>query len=118
MSKTAVVILAGTDSHSDTGRVVNGLETAKEFADSDDDDVEVVFDGAGTEWVPELADPSHDLHGLYRSISGDASACSFCTDAFGVDEAVADTGVPLRDEHDGHPSIRGLIEDGYDVVTF
>ena len=48
MTKAAVLILAGTESHADVGRLVNGLETAKEFADTDGDDIELIFDGAGT----------------------------------------------------------------------
>jgi len=31
MAKAAVVILAGTEGHENLGRIVNGLETAKEF---------------------------------------------------------------------------------------
>jgi hypothetical protein len=33
------VILAGTESHADRGRLVNGLETAKESAETAGDDV-------------------------------------------------------------------------------
>ncbi|AFO56088.1 hypothetical protein NJ7G_0839 [Natrinema sp. J7-2] len=49
MTNAAIVILAGTESHSDTGRLVNGLEAAREFAENPDDDLELIFDGAGTQ---------------------------------------------------------------------
>jgi hypothetical protein len=41
MAKAAVIILAGTEGHVSVGRLVNGLETAKEFAETDGDDVEL-----------------------------------------------------------------------------
>ncbi|MFW6449254.1 MAG: hypothetical protein ACOC0X_06905 [Halobacteriota archaeon] len=117
MSKTAVVILAGTDSHADVGRLVNGLETAKEFVEGGDD-VELIFDGAGTQWIPELEDEDSDYHELYQSVRENAAACDFCSGAFGVADAVADAGVVTLDDHDGHPSIRSLVADGYEVITF
>ncbi len=58
MAKALVVILVGSEGHENVGRLVNGLETAKEFAEHDGDEVELVFDGAGTErsnssrWAP------------------------------------------------------------------
>lgn len=118
MTKTAVLILAGTESHADTGRLVNGLETAKEFAETDGDEVEVIFDGAGTQWVPELEAEDSDYHGLYQAVRDDAAACDFCAGAFGVEDEIDDAGVVTLDTHDGHPSIRSLVDDGYEVITF
>ncbi|ELY55144.1 hypothetical protein C492_15861 [Natronococcus jeotgali DSM 18795] len=43
MPNAAIVVLAGTESASDLGRVVNGLQTATEFDDAGDD-VEIIFD--------------------------------------------------------------------------
>ena len=117
MSNAAVIILAGTDGHANVGRLVNGLETAKEFADAGDE-VELIFDGAGTQWIPELEDEDSDYHELYRAVKADASACEFCSGAFGVADAVGDAGVVQLDDNDGHPSIRSLVEDGYEVITF
>ena len=118
MTNAAIVILAGTESHADTGRLVNGLEAAKEFAETDGDEVEVIFDGAGTEWIPELEDEDSDYHELYRAVSDDAAVCDFCAGAFGVDDAVDDAGVVRLDDHDGHPSIRSLVDDDYEIITF
>ncbi|MFC3960000.1 hypothetical protein [Halovivax cerinus] len=118
MTNAAVVILAGTESHADTGRLVNGLETAREFAETDGDDVELIFDGAGTQWIPELEDEGSDYHDLYDAVREDAAACDFCTGAFGVRDAVDDATVSTLGEHDGHPSLRSLVDDGYEVLTF
>ncbi|MFW5939168.1 MAG: DsrE family protein [Halolamina sp.] len=118
MTNAAVVILAGTEGHENLGRLVNGLEAAREFAEHGDDDLELIFDGAGTQWVPVLEDPDHDYHELYTALSDEASVCDYCSDAFGVDEAVQDAGVVQLDENDGHPSIRSLVDDGYEIITF
>lgn len=118
MAKAAVVILAGTDGHENLGRLVNGLETAREFAETDGDEIELIFDGAGTQWVPELEDEDSDHHELYRTVREDTSVCDYCSGAFGVEDAVADAGVRVLDDHDGHPSIRSLVDNGYEVITF
>ena len=118
MTKAAVVILAGTESHADTGRLVNGLEAAKEFAETEGDDLELVFDGAGTQWIPELEDEDHDYHELYQAVQDEAAACDYCAGAFGVDEQIDDAGVVTLDDHEGHPSIRSLVDDDYEIITF
>lgn len=118
MTKAAVVILAGTESHADTGRLVNGLETAKEFVETEGDDVKLIFDGAGTQWIPELEDEDNDYRELYRAVQNDTSVCDFCAGAFGVGDAVDDADVVQLDDHDGHPSIRSIVSDDYEVITF
>ncbi|WP_408960486.1 DsrE family protein [Natrinema sp. 74] len=118
MVKTAIFILAGTESHSDLGRLVNGLEAAREFSENDEDELELIFDGAGTQWIEELEDEDHDYHDLYQSVQGEAAVCDYCAGAFGADEAVEDAGLVRIDENEGHPSIRSLVDDGYEIITF
>jgi hypothetical protein len=118
MTKAAVVILAGTEGHENAGRIFNGLQTAREFADTDGDEVELIFDGAGTQWIPELEDEDHDYHDLYRSLRDDTAVCEFCSGAFGVEDEVADSGLVTLDDHDGHPSLRSLVDDDYEIITF
>ena len=48
----------------------------------------------------------------------DAVVCDYCSAAFGVDEAVADAGLTVVDEYEGHPSIRSLVDDEYEIITF
>lgn len=118
MTKAAIVILAGTEGHANVGRLVNGLETAKEFTETAGDEIELIFDGAGTQWIPKLEDEEHDYHELYQAVRDDASACDYCSGAFGVEEAVADAGVVTLDDHEGHPSIQSLVDDDYEIITF
>ncbi|MBI4472110.1 MAG: DsrE family protein [Acidobacteria bacterium] len=118
MPKAAIVVLADTESHADLGRVVNALEAVKEFKDANDD-VKLIFDGAGTKWIPELSKSSHLAHPLFAAVKDRISgACQFCAGAFGVRETVQECGVPLIGEYDGHPSFRSLVSQGYHVITF
>ena len=118
MADAAIVILAGTDARSDLGRVVNGLETAREFVETDGDTVTVIFDGAGTQWIPELEDEDHRYHHLYDAVSEEVVVCDYCVNAYGVDEEVDSSSVERIDEFEGHPSLRSLVADGYEVITF
>lgn len=118
MNKVAIVIFADTETHAQLGRVVNALETAKELSEHDDD-VRIVFDGAGTKWVAELSDEDHDAHPLYKAVEDHIDgACAFCAEAFGVKNAVQKAGVELLSEYDQHPSLRKLINEGYQILTF
>ncbi|RCU44355.1 hypothetical protein DU504_16465 [Haloplanus salinus] len=118
MTKAAVIILAGIEGHENVGRLANGLEAAKEFAETEGDEVELIFDGAGTQWIPELEDEDSDYHELYQTVRDDTSVCDYCSGAFGVDDAVNDAGLVTLDDHDGHPSIRSLVDDDYEIITF
>lgn len=118
MNKIAILILADSESHGDMGRVTNALEIAKEFKEHDDQ-VKIVFDGAGTKWVGKLADPENKMNPLYESVKEDVlGACSFCAKAFGVKNQVEKADVKLLDDYDGHPSVRTLVQDGFQVMTF
>ena len=118
MNKVGIVVLADTETHEGLGRVVNALETAKEMAENDDD-VRIVFDGAGTKWVAELSDEDHDAHGLYKAVEEHIDgACKFCAKAFGVQNAIEQTDIELLAEYDDHPSLRRLIQNGYQLITF
>jgi hypothetical protein len=118
MVKAALVILAGTELREGLGRVVNALTTAKELRASGDEAV-VVFDGAGTQWIATLADETHRYHALFEQARPAVrGACDYCAEAYGVRDQVEAAGIPLLDEYERHPSLRSLLVDGYDVVTF
>lgn len=118
MAKVAIVVLADTESHGDLGRVVNALEAVKEFKEAKDD-VQLIFDGAGTKWIPELSKSDHMLKGLFDSVKDRVSgACTFCAGAFAVKDKVQSYGIALLGEYDGHPSFKKLISQGYQVITF
>lgn len=81
----------------------------------------LIFDGGGTRWPGELVKEDHKLHGLFESVKASAAirgVCQFCVGAFGgsVDE-VERAGLKAIDEYSGHPSIAGLMADGYKIIT-
>lgn len=118
MAKVAIVVLADTETHEGLGRVVNALEAVKEFKEAHDD-VQLIFDGAGSKWIPELSKPDHKVHGLYEAVKDRiAGACEFCAGAFGVKDKVVACGVKLAGDFEGHPSFRKLVAQGYQVITF
>ncbi|MFN2587036.1 MAG: hypothetical protein ABR613_02800 [Actinomycetota bacterium] len=118
MKATALLVLAGTEAASDLGRLVNALQIAREL-DEGGDEVTVIFDGAGTQWVPALSDESHEYHSLFgKTRSVVAGACRYCSGAYGVKADIEATDIELLDEFDGHPSVRKLLSNGYQVLTF
>jgi hypothetical protein len=118
MYKAVIVVLADTETPGDLGRVVNALNATKEFTDAGDQ-VALIFDGAGTKWVPELSRPEHKYGDLFDSVRGSVEgACAYCAKAFGVARDVEDNGIPLVGNYDQHPSLRGHATNGYEVITY
>lgn len=117
MIKVAIVVLADTETHEDMARVHNALLAAKEFKEANDD-IKLIFDGAGTKWIKELSKPDQMFHELFDSLKGKSTgACSFCAGAFGVKESVVSS-ISLMEEYEGHPSFRKLMVEGYRIITF
>jgi hypothetical protein len=118
MAKAAILLLADTETHGDLGRAVNALTTVQEFAEQGDE-VTLIFDGAGTRWAAELVKEENKLHPAFEKVQDKVGgACHYCAGAFDVREELEDSDIPLLREHDGHPSVRGLVADGYEVITF
>lgn len=118
MAKACVVLLADTDTHEAMGRMANALTSAKEFVDEGEGAV-VIFDGAGTKWVPELESEEHRYHRIYAELADHiVGACSFCATAFGVKDQIEASSVQLLSEYKGHPSLHTFASDGYQVLTF
>jgi hypothetical protein len=118
MAKAAILVLADTETRGDLGRVVNGLMTAKEFKEAGDD-VRIIFDGAATKWPGVLSDPQHKYHKLFGQVADRISgACGYCARAFDAERGVERAHVHLLDEYEGHPSVRSLVADGFQVLTF
>ncbi len=118
MSRIAIVILADTETHGDLGRVVNALLTVKEAKEAQDE-VRLIFDGAGAKWIGQLADLDHRSHALYAAVKDQITGvCQYCAKAFGATESVQAAGVPLLDEYQQHPSLRALVHDGFQVLVF
>lgn len=118
MKKTAFVILAAGEEPESMGRVVNALMGALEFKDTGEE-IQLIFDGAGTMAAAAFADPDHKYNELFEKVRCCIrGACGYCADAFEVTEKVEKAGIPLISEFKGHPSFRGLINEGFNILVF
>ena len=117
MAKVAIVLLADVDTQGDKGRAFNALTSAREFKEAGDE-VTLVFEGAGTKWVRELADDDGRFGEAFAQVKDVAAACRHCATVFEVVDAVGASGVPLLDEYATHPSLKRLVDRGYQVITF
>jgi len=117
--KVAIILHEGTERAESLGRAVHALLYAQEVHEAGGQ-AQVVLDGAGTLWLERFEDPEFPYAALYEQVRDAgliSGACDYCSSAFGVKEKVEASGLPLVDEYQGHPSLVGLIRDGYQVVT-
>jgi hypothetical protein len=118
MNKAALIVFADTETHADLARVVNAMMTAKELAEAGDD-VELIFDGAATQWPGILVNHDHKSHRLFEQVHDVISgACAFCSRAFAAEEKVRRAEVPFLNDYKDHPSIRRLVHERFEVLTF
>jgi len=118
MAKVAIVVLADTETAGDLGRVANALTSAQEFNEAGDETT-VIFDGAGTRWIPELSNPEHKYSRAFEAVKDQVGgACRYCAKAFGVKDEVEESGVSLLGDYKDHPSLQKLVSNGYQVITF
>ncbi len=118
MHKIAIIIFADTDSIEAMGRVSNAFMLAGEAAENNDD-LKIIFEGAGTKWIGELEKEDHKLHQLYSGLKDKITGvCAFCAQAFGVKSQVKKSGLALLSEYKQHPSLRSLLVEGFEVITF
>lgn len=85
------------------------------------DDVVVIFEGAATALIPQLAKKENAFHGLYvRAVETGivAGACKACSAKLGVLDDVIAADIPLLDDMSGHPSMAGFRARGYHIITF
>lgn len=118
MAKVAVIVLAEGETHESLGRLVNALMTARELKEHGDE-VRLIFDGGGTKGLATVAQPDHRAYALFEAVKETiGGACSYCAAAFGVKDELLRLGLPLLDEYAQHPSLRSLIIEGYQLLTF
>ena len=118
MEKVAILVLAGIETRADEARVANALTTVNEFKEAGEE-VTLIFSGGGTGWIGKLSGPDHELSDAFDMVKDKvAGACSLCAKSFGVKEEVQASGFPLLEEYKGHPSLKRLVSEGYQVITF
>jgi len=102
----------------DMSRAYRGLKTALEFQKAGDD-VAVLFDGSGVETLAAISDSGSPLNPLITALRDSVlGACSFCATSHKVADAILDAGWALRAENDGEASVRDLLVEGRQILTF
>ncbi|MCK5830163.1 MAG: DsrE family protein [Methylococcales bacterium] len=105
------------------GRVFNALATAFDFKENGTE-VIVLFNGTGTRWISELANPENPVYGLFEMVKSNVAGVSCgCADVFGAAKAVEKSGFDYLTDNPipgtrGLPSLHKLISEGYTVLTF
>ena len=122
--KIAIIILSDPKGGEEAlGRVFNALAVAHEGMERADQ-VEVVFNGAGTRWPEELAKVSHPANGLYNLVRETVKGASRgCAVVFGAAKGVEASGTRLLQEKalpgtPGISDIRRYIADGWHTLVF
>lgn len=125
MSKTAVVVFSDPKSGGEEalGRLFNALLLTLELKEKDQD-VALMFQGAGTRWPAEVMQPTHPAHTLYHAVAEKIEGvCGGCADVFGATEGAEASGLPVVRERQV-PGTTGIIDlsryldAGYRLVTF
>ena len=122
--KLALIILSDPKAGDEAlGRVFNALAIAQEGLQQGDQ-VEIVFNGAGTRWPEELAKISHPANGLYNIVRPAVKGVSCgCAAVFGATKGVEACGVPLLKEKalagtPGISNLRRYVADGWHTLIF
>lgn len=123
--RAAIVILSDPSSGTEEalGRLFNALASAYDFKQNGDD-VTLLFQGAGTRWIGEVSKVEHPAHDLFEAIKDTVAGVSCgCADVFGATDSAVKSGFDLIKDNDvpgttGLPSLRNLIADGYQILTF
>lgn len=122
--KLAIFILSDPKNGDEaTGRVFNALATAAE-ALAAGDQVEIVFQGAGTRWPKELTQLSHPANGLYNAVRPAVVGASCgCAAVFGSTADVKGCGLAEIKDHalpgtPGLASFRRYLVDGWSTLLF
>jgi len=123
-TKTAIVVLSDPQGGEEAlGRVFNALAAVYDFKQKQQD-VLLVFQGAGTRWSGILTRPDHPAHTLYKAIEDKiAGVSAACSVLFGAREAAEANGFSLVTGNAipgtaGVPSLAAYAADGYSIVTF
>jgi hypothetical protein len=122
--KTAIIILSDPKAGEEAlGRVFNALAVAQESLQSGDE-VEVVFNGAGTRWPEELSKISHPANGLYNAVRESVKGASHgCAVVFGAAKGVEASGLALLKDKalagtPGISNLRRYLAEGWQTVVF
>jgi hypothetical protein len=98
--------------------IYRALMFAQELRDAGDDAV-IVFEGAGSTAAAALVVADDALHPLFADVRPLVrGVCRFCARSYGVLGAVEAAGLPMLADDRGHASLRALLLEGRQIITF
>lgn len=119
--KTALIILSDPNSGSDdaNGKLFNALAAAYDFKQADQE-VTILFQGAGTRWPALLENVQNPFYELFNAVKDKVQGISCgCADVFGAEpsgyDLITTNAVPGTS---GLPSFVKLQKEGYQIITF
>jgi hypothetical protein len=123
--KTAIIVMTDPNNGAadSLGRVFNALALAHE-SKAAGDQVELVFEGAGTRWPEQLIRLDHPLNGLWNEVRDVVVGASCgCAEVFGAAKGVEACGVPLVREYalpgtPGVASLRKYLTNDWKALVF
>jgi hypothetical protein len=117
MHKIAVVIYSKLEGAGESA-VYRALMFVDELRRAGDD-VVVVFDGAGSTALADMLAPEHRLHAIWsKAAPALRGVCRYCAKSYGVLDALQAAGAPMMVDDKGHASLRTLLEEGRQIITF
>ncbi|WP_028608805.1 DsrE family protein [Paenibacillus harenae] len=113
-NKYVIIIQANQQ---DVGKAVHGLLYGQELHD-EGFQVEILFDGAGTEWPNELSKADHPFHALYKQVMKSGivkGGCQACSGFHNIEEEMQGAGVSLigNAKTGGHIPFAQYMKDGF-----
>jgi len=124
MTATAIVVFSDPKAGEEAlGRLFNAMFLTLELKEKDQD-VSLIFQGAGARWPAEIVKPGHPANALYRAVEDRvAGVCGGCADVFGATDGAKNAGVRLiRDKNipgtNGILDLSRYLDEGYRLVTF
>jgi len=115
--KILIVLLADKSGHGNMARALHALLYAKQIK-AKGGEVELIFDGGGTEWAAEFPKNEH-FKKMYQELLDTGvvkGVCSFCAGAFSVKDELEMLKVEFLSEDNGHPDIGARMMNGWETL--
>lgn len=114
MNKYVIIIQSNQQ---DVGKAVHGLLYGKELHD-EGFDVDILFDGLGTQWPDAFGKADHPFHPLYKEVMKTGiikGGCQACSGFFDVAEEMQEAGVQAvgNEQTGGHIPFADYMKKGY-----
>jgi hypothetical protein len=123
MAKIAIVMMSADDYAEGRGRMAHVITNAA-AAEKAGHTVRILFEGQGVAWLKAWDTREHKFTQHYGPRFDEvkhliAGTCSFCTlKRFDVAAHAESLAVPILGEEGGHHDLVGLIDEGFQILTY